>query len=344
MKINYSDFVFVGRGSTALWVILKSLNQKGARILLPVNICEIIYPIIRKSGMVPVFYDVDETSGNASLKSIEAAYSGCETVLLAVHNFGAPVEIDRICEWAEKQKVFLIEDVCNSMGGNYHGKPLGSWGDAAIFSFGYAKIIEHGAGGAALIKDAALKDKVVSAVQSLEPYSELHKTKDVEFQAKLRKLRNDGASLAPSAYSAFYEAYSDYLLYRIGSDHEEQIRCQLTGLESNLANRAGKALRYRNEIVSKKIRHIDEVDGQIYWRYNLLVEPEYRQVLIEKLRLNKLLVSAWYPPIASLFQNDIDANMYPGSRSFGARVINLFVDYRVSQDDISRTVEIINTL
>lgn len=344
MKINYLDFVFAGRGSTALWAILKSLNQEGARILLPVNICEIIYPIISKSGMIPVFYDVDETSGNASLLSIEAAYSGRETVLLAVHNFGAPLEIDRICEWAKKQKVFLIEDVCNSLGGHYQGKPLGYWGDAAIFSFGYAKIIEYGVGGAALIKDASLKDKVVSTIQSLEPYSESHKTKDAEFQAKLRKLRNDGASLAPSVCGALYEAYFDYLLYRIGPDHEGKIRCQLTGLESNLADRAGKALRYRTEIVSKKIRHIDEIERQIYWRYNLLIEPQHRQNLIEKLRLNKLLVSTWYPPIASLFLSDIDTNKYPGSHSFGARVINLFVDYRVSQADITRTVEIINTL
>jgi len=344
MKINYSDFVFAGRGATALWAILKSLNRKGARILLPVNICEIIYPIISKSGMVPVFYDVDATSGNASLQSIEAAYSGHETVLLAVHNFGAPLEIDRICEWAKKQKVFLIEDVCNSLGGHYHDKPLGCWGDAAIFSFGYAKIIEHGVGGAALIKDAALKDKVINAIQSLEFHSELHKAKNIEFQAKLRALRNDVATMGPSVHVPLYEAYSDYLIYRIGPDHEEQIRCQLTGLESNLADRAGKAFRYRNEIVSKKLRHIDEVEGQIYWRYNLLVEPEYRQVLIEKLRSNNLLVSTWYPPIASLFQSGIDTNEYPGSYSFGERVINLFVDYRVSQVDITRTVEIINKL
>jgi dTDP-4-amino-4,6-dideoxygalactose transaminase len=344
MIINYSDFVFAGRASTALWAILKSLNRKGGKILLPVNICEIVYPIICKVGMVPVFYDVDEISGNATLKSIIAAYSGGENVLLAVHNFGAPLEIDRICEWAKEQRVFLIEDVCNSLGGSYHDKPLGSWGDAAIFSFGYAKIIEHGAGGAALIKDATLKDKVVNAVQSLELYSELHNTKNIEFQAKLRAIRNGGARMEPSVYVPIYEAYSHYLLYRIEPDHEEQIRSELTGLKSNLADRAGKSNRYRNEIVSKRIRHIDEVEGQIYWRYNLLVEPAYRPVLIEKLRLNELLVSTWYPPIASLFQNGVDENMYPGSRSFGAKVINLFVDYRVSQDDIERTVEIINRL
>lgn len=343
MKINYSDFIFAGRGSTALWAILKSLDQKGTRILLPVNICEIVYPIIRKSGMIPAFYDVDETCGNTTLETIEAAYSGCETILLAVHNFGAPLEIDRITEWAKQKKVFLIEDVCNSLGGHYHGKPLGSWGDAAIFSFGYAKIIEYGLGGAALIRDAALKNKVVSAIQSLDPHSELHSAKEIEFQEKLRTLRNDGEP-APSAYVPLYEAYSDYLLYRIGLDHEEKIRRMLAELESNLAERDSKARRYRNEIVSDKVRHVAEIEGQIYWRYNLLVDPQQRQDLIEKLRTNKLLASTWYPPIASLFQSDVDSNQYPGSHSFGASVINLFVDHRVSQADISRTVEIINTL
>lgn len=344
MSLNYSDFVFAGRGTTALWAILKSLNQENARVLLPVNICEIIYPIIRKSGMIPVFYDVDETTGNASLQSIQAAYSGCETILLAVHNFGAPLEIDRICEWAKKQKVFLIEDVCNSLGGHYQGEPVGSWGDAAIFSFGYAKIIEYGVGGAASIKDPALKDKVVGALQALEPYSELHYTKNIEFQEKLRTLRKRNANLTPSVYVPLYDAYFDYLLYRIDAHHEVQIQRLLAGLASNVAERASNALRYRNEIVSEKIRHIDEMAGQIYWRYNLLIEPKYRQILIEKLRLNRLLVSTWYPPIASLFENDIGTDEYPGSHSFAAKVVNLFVDYRVSQVEISRTVELINAL
>lgn len=344
MRIDDSRLVFAGRGSTALWAVLVGLGRPGARVLLPVNICEIVYPIIIKAGLVPVFYDVDETSGNATLASIEAAYSGDETVMLAVHNFGAPLEIDRIGEWATRRRVFLIEDVCNSLGAHYQGKPLGEWGDAAIFSFGYAKIVEYGLGGALLIKDPGLKEEVERTIRSLAPYSDFHKAKDEEFQTRLRTLRSRGAPAGVEDYGPLYEDYAKYLLYRIGGDHQARIRGLLGDLPANLAQRESKARRYREEIVSQKVRHIEQVEGQVYWRYNLLLEPQIRTGLLQRLRMSQLFASTWYPPIAELFQGAVAADRYSGAIAFGNRVLNLFVDHRVSQDDISKTIAIINSL
>ena len=344
MKINYDDFIFSGRGSTALWAILESLNLKGAKVLLPVNVCEIVYPIILKSGMVPVFYDVDERNGNASLETIEAAFTGSEAILLAVHNFGAPLEIDRICDWASRNNVFVIEDVCNSLGACYHGTPLGSWGDAAIFSFGYAKIIEYGLGGGILVRNSALRKSVYDAVQSLDLYSGIHKAKDLEYQGILRFMRSSGAAAEPAVYCSLYDAYSDYLLYRIDAEDERKIRAMLETLALNLNDRARKAFRYRSEIITEKVAHVDQVPGQIYWRYNLLVNVPHRQNLIDRLRESKLLFSMWYPPIAGYFSCINTSISYPGSQSFSERVLNLFVDHRVSQDDLTRTIEIVNSL
>jgi dTDP-4-amino-4,6-dideoxygalactose transaminase len=342
IKINYSDLVFSGRGLSALWAILVGLNKKKGRVLLPINICEIVYPIICKSGMVPVFYDVDKFTGNASLETIEAAYTGHEDVLLAVHNFGAPLEIDRITHWAAEHHIFLIEDVCNSLGASFSGKPLGTWGDAAIFSFGYAKIIEYGMGGAALIKDVHLRSKVESIIKSLTPFSKLHENKNIEFQEQLRRLRAGDILPSPSLYVPLYDSYCDYLLYRIGENQQKDILHLLCELESNVASREIKAQRYRNEIISDKIKHINHIDGQIYWRYNIMIEPPYRQKLIENLRLDKLLVSTWYPSILNLFQNHMEPGKFKGINDFESSVINLFVDNRVSQNDISRVVEVIN--
>ena len=67
MKIDVTDLIFTGRGSSALWAVLKSLDTTNAKVLLPVNICEIIYPIVIKAGFEPIFYDVDGVTGNARL-------------------------------------------------------------------------------------------------------------------------------------------------------------------------------------------------------------------------------------------------------------------------------------
>src|ERR1035437_7106731 len=204
MKIDFEEFVYTGRGSTGLWAILKNLNKENSKILVPVNICEIVIPIIYKAGMIPIFYDVNETDGNGILSTIKDCYTGDETVLLAVHNFGIPLEIEAISNWAKANNIFFIEDVCNAIGATYKNIFLGWWGDASIFSFGYAKIIEYGVGGALIIKDDYLKKEVLKTLATLEEYSDLHKNKDIEFQTKIRECRLNPDLQAPSVYIPLY--------------------------------------------------------------------------------------------------------------------------------------------
>jgi len=342
IQTAFDDLIFVGRGSSALWAILRGLNRLNAMILLPVNICEIIYPIIKKAGYEPVFYDVNCISGNAGLNNIKDAFTGKETVLIAVHNFGTPVEIDKIAQWSKENNIYLIEDVCNAIGATYREKPVGTFGDAAFFSFGYAKIVEYGVGGAVFVKDQELKEKVNNIISSLEVYSEYHKKRDEEYQLLLRTIRQREYGRGPSVYWPIYKQYADYLLYKLDLKTEREIRQLLVSLDSIIAERSKKALRYRNGITTNKVKHIDEVCGQIYWRYNLLAASEIRNKLICELRRNNILVSSWYPPINELFDNNIVENIYPGGREFGRNIINLFVDHRIGQTDISKTIEIIN--
>lgn len=343
VKLDVNELLFTGRGSSALWVMLKSLGKPNGKVLLPVNICEIVYPLVTNAGYEPVFYDVNYPNGNASLDNIKDAYKGDEEILIAVHNFGAPLEIDNILKWAKERNIVLIEDVCNAIGAQYEGRPVGTFGDAAFFSFGYAKIIEYGVGGAILVKDRNLKFKVSKAISCMEEFDEYHRNIDAEYQLKLRKIRQKKYDNLTSVYVPLYKEYSNHLLYKISHKMEQEIKRLIRGLDKNIKERGRKALRYRTEIQTDKVKHIDEVKGQVYWRYNLLVAPEIRQKLVEKLRDNDILVSMWYPPIVDLFEQNTDTTMYSNSRRFSEQIINLFVDQRVSDADISETTNIINT-
>lgn len=345
MKIDIRELIFTGRGSTSLWAILKCItqqNSKISKILIPVNICEIIIPIIYKSGLIPVYYDVDEIRGNANLNHIINAYTGNEQILLAVHNFGIPLEIDEISQWAKDNNIFVIEDICNAIGAIYKGTPLGSWGDASIFSFGYAKIIEYGIGGALKIKNKEIGQNVQTVLSELEPYSKMHKNKNSDIQSQLRDLRKNKEMQTPFFYCHLYQEYADYLLYNISDKNIKEIKYLLTKLPANILERKQKADLYRENINSPNVQHIEEINGQIYWRYNLLVDPQVRSLLIDELRRNNLLVSTWYPPIINLFEDKCESQKFSGSFSFGKRIINLFVDSRVNFQDISKTIKIIN--
>ena len=342
MQYNYDQFIFTGRGTTALWLILKNLPYKNRKILLPVNICEILIPIIYRANFKPCFYDVNQDTGNASIDNINDKYTGNESVLLAVHNFGIPLKIDKISKWCMERNIFLIEDVCNSLGGYYIDNLLGNWGDAAIFSFGFNKIIENGIGGALIIKNNEFKAIIEKELSILKCYSSLHREKDNFFQNKLRNLRTQNNKQNPSAYIPLYKAYSPFLLYNIDNKTKSDILTLAKNLQTNLETRKRKATRYRNEIKSTYIFHLQEVPGQIYWRYNILVKNNKRDYFLKELFNNGLFASTWYPPIIELFQTEYNEKEYQGSITFSKRIINLFVDHRISDDDITKTVTILN--
>jgi dTDP-4-amino-4,6-dideoxygalactose transaminase len=335
-----NDLIFSGRGSSALYAILNSLGNMGRKILLPVNICEIVIPVIQLAGFSPVFYDVNPDTGNSGLKNIKSRYTGEEAVLLAVHNFGVPLKIDLISEWAKENDIFLIEDVCNALGAVYKNVPVGNWGDAAIYSFGYSKIIELGFGGGLTVRESGLRQKVKELISSFDLYSELHKEADQEFQSKLRILRKDPGNQMPEIYRPLYEDYAKFLIYRLDEQSVNLIKDALVDLDNILLSRYQKAMMYKNGISSSKISHIKEVPGQIFWRYNILVESERRDELLKLLIDNNIWASRWYPPVNQLFFEESET--YIGVNLFSKRVINLFVDERFSMTEVKRTISLIN--
>ncbi|WP_176767719.1 DegT/DnrJ/EryC1/StrS family aminotransferase [Daejeonella rubra] len=340
--IDLAEMIYTGRGSSALYAILNSITVTKKKILLPVNICEIVIPLIQMAGFIPVFYDVNPATGNSDLENIKAKYTGEESVLLAVHNFGAALEIDLISDWAKENVIFLIEDVCNALGATYKNVPAGNWGDAAIYSFGYSKIVELGFGGGLTVRDSGLRQKVIELISTFDLYSALHKEADHDFQSKLRNLRNDPGNQKPEIYRPLYDDYAKFLIYRLDNQNVTLIKDAIVDLDHILLPRYQKAMMYKNGISSSKISHIKEVPGQIFWRYNILVEPQWRDELLKLLIDNTIWASKWYPPVNQLFFEGSESGGYSGADLFSKRVINLFVDERFSIAEVKRTISLIN--
>lgn len=343
MKINFLDLLVTGRGSTALWLIFQVLGKQSAKVLVPVNICEIVYPIIINSDLDPVFYDVDSKSGIATPQIIKEAYTGEEDILIVLHQFGIPVEIDAICSWAESKNIFVIEDVCCALGATYKGHPLGTWGNAAIFSFGYSKILEYGIGGAVYSRDRVIYQKIHDQIQQLPPYSYEHKTKEIEFRSHIHLLRRSTNISKIKEYNEIYDNYMKYLLFKLEQKDINSIRILYQELEKNLKTRSYFADRYRKEITNNRIRHAHKKTGQTYWRYNIFVKPHNQKKVIQGLRQNGLLASNWYPPMAKFFDKSYDPQKFGGCESFATQVINLFVDHRVNDSRVTECINYLNS-
>ena len=111
--------------------------------------------------MKPVFVDVELGTYNPSPEAIaEAAEKGASAIMIA-HTLGNPFDASAISAIAKKHGLLVIEDACQAHGATYHGRPTGSLGDIAAFSFYPGKNLGAlGDGGAITTADAELADKV----------------------------------------------------------------------------------------------------------------------------------------------------------------------------------------
>lgn len=104
-------------------------------------------------GAVPVFVDVRGDTMNIDERLIEAAITARTKAIVAVHYAGVACEMDTIMAIAERHGLLVVEDAAQGIMSTYKGRPLGSIGHLAAFSFHETKNIISGEGGALLIND-----------------------------------------------------------------------------------------------------------------------------------------------------------------------------------------------
>jgi dTDP-4-amino-4,6-dideoxygalactose transaminase len=107
----------------------------------------------------PVFADVDRCTTNLDATAAEAAITPETSAIVAVHNFGNPAEVDALVQVARKHNLKLIFDAAHGFGTLYQGQPVGSQGDAHVFSLSPTKLLITGEGGIVATNDDALAEK-----------------------------------------------------------------------------------------------------------------------------------------------------------------------------------------
>lgn len=114
-------------------------------------------------GATPVFVDVCADTGGLDPDLVEAAITPRTRGVVAVDALGMPADWNRLEEITRRRGLFLVEDAACSAGGEYDGRPCGSFGDVAVFSLHARKGITCGEGGVLVTDDAELAGRVRSA-------------------------------------------------------------------------------------------------------------------------------------------------------------------------------------
>ena len=143
------------RGSTAfdlLWAVLP-LRPGDEVVMSTLTYVGVVDSVLRAGG-VPVLVDAGPDGLTAGAPELATGLSRRTRVLIATHLFGRACDAPGIRELADRHGVWCVEDCAHAFGVEIDNRPAGSFGHAAVLSFGFEKHLTAGRGGALIINDA----------------------------------------------------------------------------------------------------------------------------------------------------------------------------------------------
>lgn len=150
-------------GTTALSTTLEALDiQPGDEVITSPFTFIASANSIAMVGAIPIFVDVQSDSYNIDPEKIRSAVTEKTRAIMPVHIFGMPSEMKQIVEIAEERDLLVIEDACQAHGATIDGCQVGSFGDAACFSFYATKNMMTGEGGMITTNNDELQEQIMS--------------------------------------------------------------------------------------------------------------------------------------------------------------------------------------
>lgn len=165
--------VGVGNGLDALMLVLKALNiGAGDEVIVPSNTYIATALAVTYVGAKPVFVEPDIRTYNIDPAKIEEKITDHTRAIMPVHLYGQPCDMDPIIKVAEEHGLYIVEDCAQAHGATYKGKTIGSFGDAAGFSFYPGKNLGALGDAGAVVTD---NDELAAKVRALGNYGSDYK-------------------------------------------------------------------------------------------------------------------------------------------------------------------------
>jgi len=371
-NIKSDKTFFFYRGSVALYALLRAMEVgPGDEVILQVFTCPAVpSPIVRLKA-TPVYVDIDPGTFNMDPDKIEERITERTKAIIVQHTFGIPAEMDPILDLARRYNLRVIEDSCHAFGSRYNGQEVGTFGDAAFYSFGWYKPVVLGVGGAAVVNSPVLKQRVE------ELYGGFVAPPRQELIALYVQYFAYALLLKPSLFWFMRNAYrklskQGLIAGTTRRKKEETARGGGTGT-AHSGKVAGKRMlpfqekrlfRKLDDFARRTIPHQEWVVSQyeelvsqagyellksngrfepVYYKYPLLADCN--KDIVEKasqarVELSNMFVSPLYPPgWAAIWKSlGYQKGLCPISEDISDRIVALPIHAKVQAKDIERTV------
>jgi len=167
--INALRAFAIHQGRSALLLGLKSLDIGSEdEVIVQSLICRVVIDAILEVGAMPVLVDNSLDDYQISPVEIKKKITSKTKAIIAAHLYGIPCQIEEIYGIAKKNNCYLMEDCAHSLGAQYNGKSVGTYGDLAFFSFNYDKPVSIGNGGMLVVNNPELVDNVERVLKHYE--------------------------------------------------------------------------------------------------------------------------------------------------------------------------------
>lgn len=153
--------IAVSNGTTAIQLALNAVGlEPGDEVIVPsLTFGSTATAVVHQAG-IPVFADIDRDIYTLDHRDLERCVSDQTEVILPVHLYGHPAEMDEILTFADDYGLTVIEDAAQAHGATYKDDMVGSLGDLGCFSFYATKNITTGEGGIVTTDDNDLAEKI----------------------------------------------------------------------------------------------------------------------------------------------------------------------------------------
>jgi aminotransferase EvaB len=258
--------VGVDNGTNALVLALRALGVgPGDEVITVSNTAAPTVVAIAQVGAVPVFVDIDPVTYLMDLDQVEAAITDRTRCLLPVHLYGQAVDMDVVSGIARRHDLVVLEDCAQAHGARRGGRLVGTFGDAAAYSFYPTKVLgAYGDGGAVLADD----DEVAAA---------------------LRRLRYYGME------DRYYVVTSPGHNSRLDEVQAEILRRKLTRLDAYIAGRREAAARYVEALSDTDLVLPAVAEGNDHVYYVYVVRHPERDRIMAELEREDISLNISYP-------------------------------------------------
>ena len=148
------DTVCVSSGTSAIQLSLEACNiGKGDEVLVPSLTYVATFQAIKATGAIPIPCDVNEDDLLIDIKDASSKITNKTKAIIPVHYTGGVGNLNGLYEFAQKNKIRVIEDAAHAFGTIYNSNLIGSIGDIVCFSFDGIKNITSGEGGCIVSND-----------------------------------------------------------------------------------------------------------------------------------------------------------------------------------------------